>query len=459
MKRYIAKNICAAAAVALTFSSCGSNFLDEDPYQDMDIEQAIQKPEDIQIALNGEYFVMGYYNLYGRTMLAMADISTDVLDFSSTTNHFNSIFTYTYNENDGYLRGIWNDAYRVVDHSSRVIVKANQMLEAAPGDPTILDGLSQAHALRAMCTFAIANIYAPRYEAANEDKLGAVLVETPIGLTQKVTRATLKDTYAYILKELNTAEQHIESGVFTTAYMLNKSAIAALTARVYLYMGDFANAKTYAQKAIEYRGGSLALTADSYANMYDELEQAGEYIYTVAKGQDDYLSANSINTLYSNYGYTVSERVQALYAEGDYRKDLVVREGGKFSKAVTHVPVIRLSEMYLILAECEAQAGSTAASAEALLQVAQRNPAITSAADLPADKDALLAFIAEERQRELVQEGHRLFDVRRTKETIQVSGGTATLEEGNYLFPIPTSEINTGQGVEQTPDWADYRPL
>ena len=458
MKKYIAKNICAAAAVALTLSSCGSNFLDEDPYQDMDIEQAIQKPADIQIALNGEYFVMGYYNLYGRTMVAMADVSSDVVDFTSTTNHFSSIFNYTYNENDAYLSGIWEDAYRVIDHSSRVILKANKMLKATPDDAVILDGLSQAHALRAMCTFAIANIYAPRYEAENENALGAVLVETPIGLTEQVSRATLKDTYAYILKELNKAEEYSASLKFTNAYMLNKAAIAALKARVYLYMGDFATAKTYAENAIAYRGGSLANTEKKYVDMYDDLAQSSEYIYTVAKSQDDYLSANSINTLYGNYGFSVAKRVQALYGEGDIRKGLASREGGKFSKAVSHVPVIRLSEMYLVMAECDAQGGSTAVAADTLFQVAKRNPAIASVADLPTDKAGLLAFIAEERQRELVQEGHRLFDVRRTKETIKVSGGTATLTDGNYLFPIPASEINTNQGVEQIPGWAAYRP-
>ncbi len=72
--------------------------------------------------------------------------------------------------------------------------------------------------------------------------------------------------------------------------------------------------------------------------------------------------------------------------------------------------------MYLILAECENELGNPAVAKLHLLEVARRDLAISDTnfdAVLATDEVAVRKFIRDERVRELMLEGHRLFDMRR----------------------------------------------
>ena len=125
--------------------------------------------------------------------------------------------------------------------------------------------------------------------------------------------------------------------------------------------------------------------------------------------------------------------------------------------------MINAPEMHLIIAEANAKQGNTAAAKEALLVVAKRNPAITSVDDIKGD---VMQFIKEERARELFQEGHRLWDLRRWGDKVGVSAYAAPAINYSYknydiselVFPIPVAEINAGFGVTQNEEWPNVMP-
>ena len=95
--------------------------------------------------------------------------------------------------------------------------------------------------------------------------------------------------------------------------------------------------------------------------------------------------------------------------------------------------------------------------------VAKRNPAIQSVDDITGD---VMQFIKDERARELFQEGHRLYDLRRWGQPVSVSAIKAPAIEFDYnnynisemVFPIPVAEINAGFGVEQNSEWPNVMP-
>ena len=107
--------------------------------------------------------------------------------------------------------------------------------------------------------------------------------------------------------------------------------------------------------------------------------------------------------------------------------------------------------MWLNIAEAAARQGKASDAAEALLVVAKRNPAITGTADLPASADGIIAFLHDERARELFQEGFRLFDLRRWDVMANLSAVNAPAIDADYknyqvskcVFPIPAYEINS----------------
>ena len=147
--------------------------------------------------------------------------------------------------------------------------------------------------------------------------------------------------------------------------------------------------------------------------------------------------------------------------------------GGKFSCFDSGNPanatnyIVNAPEMFLILAEANLKSANVnvTAAQNALLTVARRNADITSVGDLPSTANDLMAFIKDERARELFQEGLRLYDLRRWDERAEiyaygapsVSFTFSDYQISNLLFPIPSAEITSGFGVEQN-DWSGTLP-
>ena len=145
-----------------------------------------------------------------------------------------------------------------------------------------------------------------------------------------------------------------------------------------------------------------------------------------------------------------------------------VFKGGKFPTVTTTNYLINAPEMYLIKAEAKLHGTTDTDFDEArnsLLVVAKRNADITSAEQLGTTKDEVLAFLKDERARELFQEGLRLYDLRRWDEKASVYAYGApevkftfnNYEISDFVYPIPVDETNAGFGVTQN-DWSKTLP-
>jgi hypothetical protein len=245
-------------------------------------------------------------------------------------------------------------------------------------------------------------------------------------------------------------------------YYLNEAAVYALEARVKLFMQDYPGAKTAAQAAIDKRASGNVSNAD-YVQMWSSTAITNEDIFTIVKSEADNLSSNSINTLYNSYGGFLSQFTLSKFGANDIRKGIIDGDhpakfdGNGSSEAVGNIPIFRKSEMYLIIAEASAQQSQIADAQNALFYTAKRNTDIAVATDLPGTKTALLSFIADERIREFFQEGHRLYDLRRTGAPATIDGN-ANYVLATFVYPIPADEINSGFGVVQNPNWSSTLP-
>lgn len=121
--------------------------------------------------------------------------------------------------------------------------------------------------------------------------------------------------------------------------------------------------------------------------------------------------------------------------------------------------MLRLAEVYLILAECYAQTGDTANANIYVNKIKTRagldNVNIS-------DKNTLLDEIAAERRKELIGEGHRWFDLVRTGKAIEVMTkhfqntpgySTAKIQQHNLIMPVPQGQINTDPSIKQNPGY------
>jgi hypothetical protein len=140
------------------------------------------------------------------------------------------------------------------------------------------------------------------------------------------------------------------------------------------------------------------------------------------------------------------------FETGDKRQTEMIYDGtgartGLFTKKwysfYDNIPVCRITEQYLIRAECNFRLGTAIGA--------------TSASDINTlrtraglgDVVPTLAIILNEREKELDYEGFRLHDYKRTKRSI----GAFAYNDPKLVFPIPDREINVNKALKQNPGY------
>ena len=459
--------------LALCTSGCS---LETSPSSSIPTDKAFDSPQDVLNGMHGAYNSVGGYQFWGRNVVAIGDMSADISMASASSGHFVAINGWSINEDNAELRDAWTMGYQTIDRCTRAINGAKELI-AHPEENKLSDSdiknlhnySAQLYSLRSLSHFTLVNIFSLPYRAGTENsQLGIVLVdEKPIEAFEQVSRATVKQTYDQILKDIASAKEHFEqlssaTKLSISQYYMNEAALYALEARVKLYMQNYEGAATAAEQAIALRA-SADISNEDYLAMWSSVAINDEDIFTIAKSNADNLSANSLNTLYNSYGGSITQFVKEKFGANDIRLSLISGnhpekfDGIPSAQAVSNIPVFRKSEMYLIAAESYANLSEINDARTALLYTAKRNSEIENIDDLPATKENLLSFIEDERIREFFQEGHRMYDLRRTGKAANI-GGNSQFVFANFVYPIPANEINAGFGVVQNPDWHTNLP-
>ncbi len=138
-------------------------------------------------------------------------------------------------------------------------------------------------------------------------------------------------------------------------------------------------------------------------------------------------------------------------------KTSTTRSGYAFS---ANFIVLRLADVYLMRAEALNEIGGPATedaydlinAIRARARNRNGNPVATFPANLSGlNKDTFRDAVLDERKVELAYEGHRWFDLIRTKRLV---GTISSAKTKHYLFPIPNTEILLSKGkLTQNADW------
>lgn len=485
MKKILNK-ISIVLSLALAVSSCD---FDTELQQNVDTADAFNKVQDVTNGTTGAYQALAYYPFLGNYAIAFGDFAGGLANGSASSGHFYSVSYWSVSDTDEEMEGIWLYGFKVVDAAVRTINGADALLAANPDmsdddKATIYYNVSQCYALRALAYFTMTQYFCYPYSKGADQKGLPIVKDQPVEAFQNATRASLGDTYSFMLDDIKKAlEYNEEAGSPSLQYFfLNKAAIYALKARVCLYMGNYADAEAAAKKAIELKGKGNATYTDltpnneTYLTMWASLNPSDEDIFTLSKTTDDNLSANALNTLWGSYYGKVSTYGQSFFSDTDVRAQLIgvvdsnspasmKWQGIESSQATSNIPIFRKSEMALIIAECEARNGNIAEAQKYVGYTAKRDSQYAAEdgscdlSKLPTDKDALLEFIWKENTREFLGEGHFYSEARRLDKTVTVMAGTCTtFRPANFVFPIPAAEINAGFMKDQNTGWEDGLP-
>lgn len=467
--------------IILTIGITSCNFETEN-YQQTPTEQAYQTLQDVKNGMNGAYRALGSRQFLGNYALIYADVCANITNGNSSTGYFYSQSNWVIADTDYEMENIWNYGYKVIDRCTRTIQGGKDILSKTSEKhlneeeiAQIKSYMAQCHAMKALANYYLVNYFALPYHKGIEN-LGIPLVkDLPIEPFTTVERATVGKTYQQIIYDLEEAEKLTEEcGIEPNAFYMGSMAIQALKARIYLDMGEYDIAQNAALKAIELKGSGNGTGEDNvptdeiYTSMWTSLAITSEDIFTIAKNESDNLASYSLNNYYNGYGLTLTLQAINLFSPNDIRFGLVGEnqygstttkyDGIPTSSVTSNIPIFRKSEMSLIVAETEARAGNIDNARNYLYYTAKRNKDITSAQMLPDSTDELLQYIADERVREFLGEGHRFFDARRMNLKIELQNFDKPFDIANFVFPIPATEISAGFCTQQNEGWETRLP-
>lgn len=465
-------------AGTLLFNSSCDSLLDVDPQQSIDSETALTSENAVNAAVNAVYSRFRELGLYGRDLLAIPEL---LADDAINTGAGNRLVPQANNQPAAHmLTATWQMSYYAINQINLVF----EALETLPATDEYKANIAgQLHFLRALSYHTLAKCYAYDPTAIiEESNRGGVPIITKGVLTLDHiaynTRPSIGEVYDFIYADLENAITKLPNN--TSVYGASKSAAHALFSRVALYRGDMTKVISEGDAAIATGGKTLAPT-NAFVQTWRTVNNPESFFEVAFTNTADNIGVNeSLRATYttrltptatsgSNHGNVVlNDAFYALYGANDVRREIILRglttanrtrwEITKFISRsgvnnMDNVPVIRLPEVILNMAEAYATANSPVyneASARTQLNLIRNRAGIGASTATGA---ALFEDIIMQRRLELAFEGHRFFDLKRLGSDIIKPTGNVAFTDFRILANIPVREAAPNTQVVQNPGY------
>ena len=502
--------VMGCAILAASLSSCVNDWLDVAPSDGTDADAALTSSSDLAAARTGMYAALkGNSNLvdyYGQQFFVYGDVHAgDDYQYNNIGGSNRASFYYdmTYQTASEFSSSTsssnvaWKSPYIVIGRANRIIAAAEggALSDAAEAKATIDQYAAEAKVLRALAHFDLVRIYGKPYTEDQGASLGVPLVTGVLESNAKPARSTVAEVYTQVVKDLTEAISSNALATETEPGYVSVWGAKAILSRVYLNMGDYANALSVAEDIIKNSGAAL-WTRDQYFKAWDaSTPNESEFLFRLnVAGSTDNNDLNGIGNLQQREGYkemvATKKFVDMLTSDPkDVRNDMFLpataakevaiygtnkvflnklRGQGGNLRNVTIVPIIRLSEVYLTAAECAFRNNDKTKAVEYLNDLVKNRT--TTVASLATVDNITLDRILIERRKELIGEGQRYFDALRKNETITRytseadKGWHKTLSKEAQSFnrdyfkaiaAIPQAEINANPNIKQNTGYGE----
>ncbi|MCW4100330.1 RagB/SusD family nutrient uptake outer membrane protein [Prevotella copri] len=502
--------VMGCAILAASLSSCVNDWLDVAPSDGTDADAALTSSSDLAAARTGMYAALkGNSNLvdyYGQQFFVYGDVHAgDDYQYNNLGGSNRASFYYDMNyqtaseftSSTSSSNVAWKSPYIVIGRANRIIAAAEggALSDAAEAKATIDQYAAEAKVLRALAHFDLVRIYGKPYTEDQGASLGVPLVTGVLESNAKPARSTVAEVYTQVVKDLTEAISSNALATETEPGYVSVWGAKAILSRVYLNMGDYANALSVAEDIIKNSGAAL-WTRDQYFKAWDaSTPNESEFLFRLnVAGSTDNNDLNGIGNLQQRDGYkemvatkkfvdmltsdpkdvrndmflpAKAEKEVAVYGTNKVFLNKLRGQGGNL-RNVTIVPIIRLSEVYLTAAECAFRNNDKTKAVEYLNDLVKNRT--TTEASLATVDNITLERILIERRKELIGEGQRYFDALRNNETITRytseadKGWHKTLSKEAQSFnrdyfkaiaAIPQAEINANPNIKQNTGYGE----
>lgn len=498
--------VMGCAILAASLSSCVNDWLDVAPSDGTDADAALTSSSDLDAARTGMYKALkgnsSFVDYYGQQFFVYGDVHAgDDYQYNNITGSNRASFYYDMNYQTASEFNTstvsWQSPYVVIGRANRIIAAAEggKLSDAVEAKAKIEQYAAESKVLRALAHFDLVRIYGKPYTEDQGASLGVPLVTGVLEFNAKPARSTVAEVYTQVVKDLTEAISSNALATETKPGYVSVWGAKAILSRVYLNMGDYANALSVAEDIIKNSGAAL-WTRDQYFKAWDaSTPNESEFLFRLnVAGSDDNNDLNGIGNLQQRDGYkemvatkkfvdmltsdpkdvrndmflpAKAEKEVAVYGTNKVFLNKLRGQGGNL-RNVTIVPIIRLSEVYLTAAECAFRNNDKTKAVEYLNDLVKNRT--TAEASLATVDNITLDRILIERRKELIGEGQRYFDALRNNETITRytseadKGWHKTLSKEAQSFnrdyfkaiaAIPQAEINANPNIKQNTGYGE----
>lgn len=446
------------------FAGC-DGLLDTENSTEVDPDVAQENIEGIEAILTSVYNRVQSEWRYGREITLAPDVLADNTDQHPTTS--GRYDGQAVNSQGSHIT-FWNTVYLTINEANYVIEGAENTEGVAQEVRDRLKGEALFH--RGFAYFDLARTYGyePGREVGGWDQSAIIRTEPTrdVNDADLRSRSTNVQVYQQAQTDLEDALDLLE-GNDRGLYFANYAAANALLARLHLYLENWDQAITYADEAISASGLTLLDSEDDIANAFYEVPNPESIMELSIDPVEESLGSNDGLCPYTNpnhwFDVIPSENLLNTYDQDDYRNSWFTDHSDGFPYTLKwdcstgpfddNIPLIRLSEMYLIKAEAHAEEDELTLALDALEEL-QSARGLT-VPFVSTDKDEIIDEVMVERRRELNFEGHRWYDLKRRGMDIpkQVGAQPVPYDDFRILSVLPQGEVDNNPNLEQNPGY------
>ena len=460
--KHIISGICISTALLL--SSC-SDWVNVSSKEEVEADKMFINEIGFQQARIGLYTRMTLEKTYGKDMTyrKIEELVQRYDNYGSnvpTDNERAQRYDYKNNTDaKDMVKNLWLELFKTIANANELLFRLDNEGRELVSESLWKTMKGEALGLRAFHYFDLLRLYGPIYK---EDSTMRCLPWRDRFDDDRKTLLPANEIAGYILRDLNEAENLLASEKPLTGseeqtvrrHYMNKWAVKALKARVYQWIGKNEEAVKEAQAVIDSCGLELSSNNQQDVSMFNETIFALGMDDMEEKLKSDWAEKTTFaNELYISpqNATDVFETETIGYSDIRYSNGWGFVHGtngllcrkylGKEAEYKEKVPLIRLVEMYLIIAEC----GSLENSVN-LINTVRHERGIPKSYDIKADasynKEKRENILNKEYQKEFFAEGQWFYFLKR--HNCSTFYRCPVEKMIYYILPTPEDEIEYG---------------
>lgn len=357
----------------------------------------------------------------------------------------------------------WQQNYQRINNANIALDGIDKIVKTSQNERQRNELRGSALYFRAFAYFDLAEAFAKTYDKQTATNDLGLPLKLHVNVAEKITRATIQQTYDQIISDLNEAK-YLLPAVVSVKTQPSKTAAYALLARIYLSMEEYERAFNEATSTLITANALLdynTLNATTAIPFPTFLQNNPEIIYYCEP---------SLWIPLTNSNLKVEPSLYSLYEMADLRRTIlyqnsgingIIFKGSYAGKSNKFFSGLSTNEVYLIRAEAGARTGKLPIALDDLNRLlAKRWDKNTVYVPYStADENEALRKILQERRKELPFTANlRWSDLRRLNKdprfaatlSRNLNGEIYTLppNDKRYVLPIPDIEIQLS-GIQQ----------